>query len=327
MRRYFIYFLILVFPWSGCIPALTGANSTVPSGSLESSLPLKPNSVRFAVIGDNGTGGPEEYEVAQRMAEYQKQVLFDFVLMLGDNIYGGGSPSDFENKFERPYRSLLSLNVKFYAALGNHDSPKERFYKLFNMGGAKYYAFTKGNCRFFALDSNYFDPPQYAWLEKELQNASSRWKICYFHHPLYSSGATHGPSLALRQILEPLFVKYGVNVVLSGHDHIYERTKPQKGIYYFVSGAGGQLRRGNVRKTDLTAASFDQDRSFMLVEVAEDTLYFQTISRTGKTVDSGALQRITPSEKISALFQFGASGSLARSPSTQITHFSTPRQT
>jgi 3',5'-cyclic AMP phosphodiesterase CpdA len=304
MRRYFIYFLIVLFPWNGRAPAFSRTNSTAPPGSVESSLPLKSNSVRFAVIGDNGTGGREEYEVAQRMTEYHERVLFDFVLMLGDNLYGGSKPSDFEDKFERPYRSLLNLDVKFYAVLGNHDNPNERFYKLFNMGGAKYYTFTKGNCRFFALDSNYFDPPQYAWLEKELENASSQWKICYFHHPLYSSGAAHGPSLALRQILEPLFLKYGVNVVLSGHDHIYERTNPQKGIYYFVSGAGGQLRRGNVRKTDLTAASFDQDRSFMLVEVAEDTMYFQTISRTGKTVDSGALQRIAKSEKISALFQF-----------------------
>jgi hypothetical protein len=303
MRRYLIYLLIALFPSSGLTP-----NGNAPSlrpdlaVAAEPTLPLKSNSVRFAVIGDNGTGDANEYEIAQRMSEYRNEFPFEFVLMVGDNIYGHSSPSDFENKFERPYRSLLDMKVKFYATLGNHDNPSERFYKLYNMGGARYYAFTKGNCRFFALDSNYFDPQQHSWFEKELQSTTSNWKICYFHHPLYSSGAAHGSSLDLRQILEPLFLKYRVNVVFSGHDHIYERIKPQKGIYYFVSGAAGQLRPGDIRKTDLTAAGFDQDRSFMLIEVAEDTMYFQVISRTGKTVDSGSLPRVSEPERISELY-------------------------
>ena len=87
------------------------------------------------------------------------------------------------------------------------------------------------------------------------------------------------------------FVKYGVNVVFSGHDHVYERVKPQKGIYYFVSGAAGQLRKGNMRPDDETAAYFDQDQSFMLVEVSGDDMYLRAISRTGKTVDSGKIHR------------------------------------
>ncbi len=82
-----------------------------------------------------------------------------------------------------------------------------------------------------------------------------------------------------------------MNVVFSGHDHTYERLTPQKGIHYFVSGAAGQLRKGNLRPTDQTAAYFDQDRSFMLVEIAGDDMFFQAISRTGKTVDSGVIHR------------------------------------
>jgi hypothetical protein len=94
----------------------------------------------------------------------------------------------------------------------------------------------------------------------------------------------------LREVVEPIFLRYGVNVVLTGHDHFYERIKPQKGIYYFVSGAGGKLREGNVKSNSpLTDKAFDKDLSFMLVEVADDQLYFQTISRTGETVDSGVL--------------------------------------
>jgi predicted phosphodiesterase len=269
--------------------ALAAISLSLPAQEL--TLPLKTDSVRFAAIGDMGNGGKEQYAVAGQMVAYRGKFPFDFVLMLGDNLIGGKDPSDYQNKFELPYKPLLDAGVKFYAVFGNHDVSNERFYKLFNMNGQQYYAYKKGNVRFFALDSNYMDPQQLAWLEKELQNSGSDWKICYFHHPLYSSGAYHGSSVELRLLLEPLFIKYGVQVVFSGHEHIYERVKPQNGINYFTEGASGELRKGNLTKTNLTAAGYDQDRTFMLVEIAGDGLYFQTISRTGQTVDSGMIQR------------------------------------
>ena len=146
--------------------------------------------------------------------------------------------------------------------------------------------------RFFALDTDYLDKPQLDWLEKELSSSSSDWKIAFFHHPLYSSGKTHGSALESRAVLEPLFVKYGVSAAFSGHDHFYERIKPQKGgIVYWVSGAGGSLRKGDLRATDMTAKGFDRDYHFMIVEIAGDDLYFQAISRTGATIDSGVVHR------------------------------------
>jgi len=272
--------------------AVVLAALALPLHDQELTLPLKPNSLRFAVIGDMGTGEKPQYELAAKLIEYRQKFPFEFVITVGDNIYDGDAPSDYESKFERPYKPLLDAGIKFYATLGNHDKPNERFYKSFNMNGQQYYTHKKGNVRFFALDSNYMNPRQVAWLEKELQNAGSEWKICYFHHPLYSSAAFHGSSTELRLVLEPLFVKYGVQVVFAGHDHVYERVKPQKGIYYFTEGASGSLRAGNLKKTVLTAAGYDQDRSFMLVEIAGDELYFQTISRTGRTVDSGVIGRV-----------------------------------
>jgi predicted phosphodiesterase len=245
-------------------------------------------------IGDMGTGEKPQYELAGKMVEYRQKFPFEFAIMLGDNLYGGDSPADYERKFEQPYKPLIEAGVRFYATLGNHDKPNERFYKSFNMNGQQYYTYKKGNVRFFVLDTTDMNPRQLAWLEKELQNAGSEWIVCYFHHPLYSSGAFHGSSTELRLVLEPLFVKYGVQVVFAGHDHVYERVKPQKGIYYFTEGASGSLRTGNLRKTALTAAGYDQDRSFMLVEIAGDELYFQTVSRTGKTVDSGVIRRVAP---------------------------------
>jgi hypothetical protein len=255
-------------------------------------LPGKSGSVRFAAIGDMGTGQLAQYEVAERMLQLHQKFPFTFVMMLGDNIYGGKSPVDFQKKFEIPYKPLLDAGVQFYAALGNHDDTNERFYKFFNMNGQQYYSFKKGNVHFFALDSNYLDPKQLAWLEKELANAGSTdWKICYFHHPLYSSGSFHGSSTELRMVLEPLFLKYGVQVVFAGHDHVYERVKPQKGIYYFTEGASGELRAGDLKKTELTATGYDKDRSFLSVEISGDELYFQAVSRTGVTVDSGTIRR------------------------------------
>jgi 3',5'-cyclic AMP phosphodiesterase CpdA len=255
-------------------------------------LPLKPNSVRFAVIGDMGTGKKPQYETAAQIVKDRLRFPFEFVIALGDDLYGGSSPSDYKSKFELPYKLLLDAGIKFYAVLGNHDSPNERFYQPFNMDGQKYYTYKKGNVRFFALDTNYMNPQQLSWLEKELQNSGSDWKICYFHHPLYSSGAYHGSSTELRRVLEPLFIKYGVQVVFAGHDHVYERVKPQHGIWYFTEGASGSLRKGNLRERGLTSFGYDQDRSFMLVEIAGDELYFQTISRTGLTVDSGVIRMV-----------------------------------
>lgn len=254
-------------------------------------LPLKDGSVRWAVIGDNGTGEEAENDVARQMQHYWTKVKFDFVTMDGDNIYGGHSPHDFRVKFEEPYKALLDEGVKFYASLGNHDDPQiEINYKPYNMNGNHYYTFNRKNIDFFVLDSNYMTPQQLSWLENKLKGSSAKWKIAFFHHPLYTCAKFHGPDVDLRNQLMPLFTKYGVNVVWSGHEHVYERIKPQQDIYFFLEGNSGQLRYHNIRSAcDLDQIGFDTDRTFMLVEVDGDQLYFQTIARSGATIDSGQL--------------------------------------
>jgi 3',5'-cyclic AMP phosphodiesterase CpdA len=257
-------------------------------------LPVRPDSLKFAVIGDTGTGDSPQYEVGARMTEARASFPFELVIMVGDNLYGRQQPQDFLTKFERPYASLLSAGVLFYASIGNHDdNPVDRTYPRFNMDGQRYYTYARKNVRFFALDSNQMDPRQLAWLENTLRQSTDAWKICYFHHPLYSDGRRHGSAVDLRVVLEPLFVKYGVNVVFSGHDHIYERIKPQKGITYFVNGSSGELRKGDVRPSAMTAAYFDQDQAFSLVEVSGDDMFFQARSRAGRTVDGGMINRAT----------------------------------
>jgi hypothetical protein len=260
-------------------------------GAPDVRLPLKDGSVRWAVIGDNGTGEGPELDVANQMQRYWTKVKFDFVTMDGDNIYGGHSPRDFKRKFEEPYKPLLDEGVKFYASLGNHDDAEiEINYKPYNMGGKHYYTFEKKNVEFFVLDSNYMTPQQLSWVEDKLKSSTAKWKIAYFHHPLYTCARFHGPDVDLRNELMPLFTKYGVNVVWYGHEHVYEHLKPQQGISFFLEGESGQLRYDNIRQScDLDLAHFDTDRSFMLVEVDGDQMYFQAISRTGATIDSGQL--------------------------------------
>ena len=266
--------------------------------NLQLKLPLLKGSVRFAVIGDSGTGEKEQYEIAKQMEEYRQAVNFDFVIMLGDNIYGGHTPHDFAQKFEVPYKPLLDAGVKFYASLGNHDDPKlEPLYKPFNMNGERYYTFKKGDVQFFALDSNYMDAQQLSWLEQNLRSSKAQWKICFFHHPLYNDGKMHGPDLDLRNQLSPLLKIYGVNVVFSGHEHAYERLKPIDNIYYFIQGDSGKLVHHDFRPSEETAKTFDRDRTFMIVEIAGENLYFQTISASGETVDSGELPRPAASVK------------------------------
>jgi len=281
---------------SGCDDIATARDASAASPEQAQpvvALPNKEGSFKFAVLGDFGTATPEQYQLAAQMVRLHQTFKFDFVAMVGDNLYGGERPQDFQTKFEIPYKALIDAGVKFYGALGNHDAREQRYYKLFNMGGNLYYSVKpKDAIRFFFLESTYPVPEQIKWVENELKNSASDWKIAVFHHPLYSSGERHGSDIRLREVLEPLFVQYNVSVVLNGHDHFYERIKPQKGIQYFVAGSGGQLRKGNIdRGSGLTARGFDTDYAFMAAEIIGDEMYFNAISRAGNIVDSGVLTR------------------------------------
>jgi 3',5'-cyclic AMP phosphodiesterase CpdA len=268
--------------------------SFVTAGALaqDLTLPNKPGTLKFAVIGDSGTGDSNQYRLAKVFTDIRKKFSYEFVIMAGDNMYGSQKASDYTKKFETPYRPILDQGIKFYAALGNHDQPNQSNYKLFNMNGKRFYTFKpRDGVRFFALDSNYMDKEQLDWLAKELAASGSDWKIPFFHHPLYSSGGTHGSDMALRDQLEPLFLKYSVDVVFAGHDHFYERIKPQKGIQSFVSGGAGKVRRGDLQDEGLMAKGFDAGYHFMLIEIDGDQMHFQVISDLGKTIDSGIVLR------------------------------------
>ncbi|MBI3650036.1 MAG: metallophosphoesterase [Acidobacteria bacterium] len=266
--------------------------------------------LRFAVIGDWGTGDRTEGELAKTMFETHQRDPFEFILTVGDNIYPDGKPEHFVKKFEKPFEALLRAQVPFYATLGNHDVEGGRqaqvAYPLFHMNGESYYQLSKANglIEAFMIDSTAFNERQRSWLEAALKSSTAKWKVACFHHPLYSSGKKHGSQDDLRKLLEPLLMNYGVKVVFSGHDHFYERLKVKNDIQYFVTGAGGSLRRGGLNQhSGLTAASYDQDNHFMVIEMNETEISFRAINRIGDIVDKGLLQK-TPAAVVGAMAGF-----------------------
>ena len=266
-------------------------------------LPNADRSIKFAIIGDSGRGDRPQLEVAAQMAAYRQRFDYKFVLMAGDNIYEGpATESDYRLKFEEPYKPLLDAGVKFYAALGNHDDFNQIFYKPFNMDGHRYYTFVPPvdaitrwdtRVRFFALDSTYLGFEQIRWFEKEVTESRAEWKIAFLHHPLYTSGRYALAARGIRLALESAFVNGGIDVVFSGHEHIYERSELQRGILYFITGGAGSLRAGDAARSPLIARAYDQDYHFMLAEISDDGFFFQAINRLGVTVDAGALRRPT----------------------------------
>ncbi|HKQ62093.1 MAG TPA: metallophosphoesterase [Candidatus Polarisedimenticolaceae bacterium] len=260
-------------------------------------MPQKARSVRFAVLGDTGTGDESQQKVATTLWNfYSQDNRFRFVLLLGDNLYSSGeSAADYDRAFLVPYRQYLEARVVFHATLGNHDLPRQVDFPPFHMEGKEYYSFNERNARFISLNSNKpSDPAQTKWLAEQLAGAPG-WKICFFHHPLYSSGTHASESRQIRTQLEDALVEGHVDVVFSGHEHFYERMAPQRGIQYFVSGAAAKLRVGDLRARPFTAFGYDRENSVMIVEISGDALFFQALGVTGRTIDCGVLYR-TPDE-------------------------------
>jgi hypothetical protein len=308
---------------AGCAVQQTAGPAAVVAPPTKSeppvALPMREGSLKFAVLGDFGTGEAEQYALAAAMAKARQTFPFAIVLLTGDNIYGTERPQDMDNKFAKPYKPLLDAGVKFHAALGNHDDRNQRFYPLFNMQDKHYYSFKapEQDVRFFALESTYPSPAQIEWVEGELKGSGEDWKIAYFHHPLYSSGGRHGSDLELRAALEPLFVRHNVSVVFTGHDHFYERIKPQQGIVHFVIGSGGKLAVGDIDpRSPLTARGFDTDYAFLMAEIVEDEMYFNAVSRQGEIIDSGIVLRRQSAESTATAAAVSAPASQLRLPAS-----------
>jgi predicted phosphodiesterase len=196
--------------------------------------------LRFAVIGDWGSGLPATDRVAQKMCKWRRNHPFDLVVTTGDNIYPDGNPDDFEAKFFDPFACLLDDGVRFRAVLGNHDvltenGAPEIEEPAFGMP-KRNYVFKNSGVRFVMVNSNAIRPK---WLRKKTTaGEGDDWTVVSFHHPVYSPGP-HGSTPGFAEWMPDLFRKRGVDLVVNGHDHLYAVTKVIKGLRYVVTGGGG----------------------------------------------------------------------------------------
>lgn len=260
-------------------------------------LPSENNSILFTALGDSGSGFEVQDEVATQM-RFRRPNL---VLHTGDVIYPKGEGSDLKDKFFDPYHSLMNTSP-FYLSLGNHDYQTKEGKEILDAislpkndidNSENFYTFTYGNIRIIALDSNMFitrgfhSTPQWNWLEKVLLNNKSHWTVVFFHHPVFSSG-DHQIEPGMHN-LHLLFAKYRVDLVLSGHDHHYERTKIIDGVQYIITGGGG----ANVRtpQPNETTEVAIKAHHFVEVEIKNDTLTIRAINNDGEILDFCTIQK------------------------------------
>ena len=272
-------------------------------------------SYSFLAVGDTGCGCRAQENIAARMWERHKTSPFDAVLMLGDNIYGesylkklffarksGGHPDLFAGRFNKYYQPLLDAGIRFFAAIGNHDTEtrdgyyeiadKERFHIQGDLG---YYAFSPHPLvTFFALNSTRFadgktDSSQVAWLKTALAEARTPWKIIFVHHPMYAPSGGHRPNSSLREAVEPVLVEGGVRIVLAGHVHTYARMKAQHGITHFISGGGGRHLITPHKNEDTIRTV--KAHHFLQMQVFEHRIVFHAVSERGFLIDQGTILR------------------------------------
>jgi hypothetical protein len=220
---------------TAAVPA-AGDGSIAPPRSRRAAPAL----LRFAVIGDFGTGSSIQKEVANRMCRWRASHPFDLVITTGDNIYPDGAAQYFEPNFFQPYECLLDNGVSFHATLGNHDvatdnGAPELGEPAFGIP-RRNYVFRNAGVRFVMVNSNAINR---AWLRRATRaGARDSWTVVAFHHPVFSPGA-HGSTPGFRPWMPRLFRSRGVDIVFNGHDHLYAVSKPIRRIRYVVTGGGG----------------------------------------------------------------------------------------
>ncbi|HEX5061156.1 MAG TPA: metallophosphoesterase [Kofleriaceae bacterium] len=246
--------------------------------------------VRFLAFGDSGGGGADQYALADQMYT----VPYDLIIHTGDLAYDDGTIGQYEDNVFGVYGDLFR-NIPFFPSAGNHDYKTMKgapFREVFNLpgdNGEKWYSYDYGRVHFVALDTESDYTTQMKWLEHDLAATKLPWKIIYMHRPPFSSGA-HGSDTRLRNKLAPVLERHGVQLVLAGHDHDYERMKPQNGVAYVVTGGGG-VGTKSVGQSRFTAFSEDVIH-FVYVEVGVDELTLHAIDATGREFDSMTVPRV-----------------------------------
>jgi hypothetical protein len=266
-----------------CYSLATGYDAfTARAGFRTAPASDRDRTLRFVALGDSGTGNADQRAVFEQMRKLPQEMI----LHLGDMAYYDSTPDDFQARFFGVYAPLLQF-VPVFPVAGNHEyvtADAEPFRDAFSLpNNERWFSFDWGNIHFAAIDTEQNLATQAAWLDADLAATNQPWKIVFCHRPPYSSGS-HGSALDVRNALAPVVERHGVQLVLSGHEHDYERTTPQNGVTYIVSGgAGGGLRA--VGTSAFTAYSVSK-LNFVQVEVTGDTLTLHAIDGAGDEFDT-----------------------------------------
>ncbi len=257
-----------------------GPSVTVPY------VPFDPAPVlHLAVAGDTGDSGRDLDALSARIGSMGAELPYDTLLLLGDLVYPSGDPAALPSVVDEPFAEVFAQGTELLAILGNHDVMMDRGDELITdlgMPGRWWSRDLPGSVLVVGLDSTDMgNPDQLAFLEERLASSSATWKIVAVHHPPYSAGY-QGSSVDVREIVAPLARRYGVQLVLSGHDHDYQRSEIIDGVTYVVSGAGSGVRRtGEAWFTEVAYAFVH----FLDIGVFEDRLVLRAVDVDGRVAD------------------------------------------
>lgn len=253
---------------------------------------------KFDAIGDYGSGTVHQSRVAANMLASKPEL----VLTVGDNVYPTGRWGDYVEHWDPPeFMGTLARSVPFMPALGNHDMYRDDLRPYFghfqHLEGRPYYTYVNKNAQFYSLDSDQdmrVGSAQYRWLEKELATSASKWKVVYLHYPLY--GRDINAYTELREALQPLLARYGVQLLIAGHEHNYQRSVPIQGVTHILTGGGGQQVYPFTQpqsKSPWTARRADAFHH-LEVSVGDDTMVVRAVDEFGKRIDSVAIPAGSP---------------------------------
>ena len=244
--------------------------------------------LHVAVAGDIGDSGDRLDATGAAMGSIAHDFPYDVLLLLGDNVYPSGDPKRLPATVYRAFADVLE-DAQLLAILGNHDVEDHHGaaqLKALSMDG-RWWAKQIGETLFIGLDSNQPDNPrQLTFLKRTLATADARWKIVALHHPPYSAGY-QGSSENVRDMFAPIFEKCGVQLVLSGHDHDYQRSKVINGVTYVVSGGAAGTRRTG--EASFTAESFSWHH-FVDLAIFPHHLVGRAVNQDERVADSFVLR-------------------------------------
>jgi hypothetical protein len=246
-----------------------------------------PAEFHLAVAGDVGEPGSRIDDTGFAAAQIAVAEPYDALLLLGDNVYPNGDPAKLPGTVFGPFADVLGSGATLLAIIGNHDASggwERAQMEALGMSG-RYWAEEFGDVLIVGLDSNDLDRRQLGFLDHALATTSARWKIVAVHHPPYSAGY-QGSSTDVRDELSPVLERYGVQLVLSGHDHDYQRSVPIGGVTYVVSGAAARTRRTG--DDGFTAVSYSWHH-FLDIAVTGDRLVLRAVGEDGSVFDEVVL--------------------------------------